>query len=76
MDCNKEYNRMQNADEALKELGTGMATSSKMIATELCAAVELNVKNEVNGPNIKAVIAAINIERRKGNDESETENAG
>ena len=55
----KKLIRKYEAMQALKELGTGMITSSKMNATELCAAVELIVKNEINGPNRKAVIAAI-----------------
>ena len=64
MGCKKQI-RQYEAVQALKELGTGMITSSKMVITELCAAVELNVKNEINGPNRKDVIAAILREEKE-----------
>ena len=57
--------RQYEAMYALKELDTDMITSSKMIATKLSADVELNVKNEVNGPNRKAVIATILREEKE-----------
>ena len=60
MDCSrntvgcKTLIRQYEAAQALKELDIGMITNSKMNATKLCAAIELNVKNEINGPNRKA----------------------
>ena len=61
----KKWIRHYEAVQALKELGTGLTASRKMKATELCAAVELNVKNEINGPNRKDVIAAILREEKE-----------
>ena len=61
----KKLNKQYEATQALKELGTGMITSSKMNTTKFCAAVELNVKNEINGPNRKAVIAAMLREEKE-----------
>ena len=61
----KKLIRQYEAVQALKELGTGLIASGKMKVTELCAAVELNVKNEINGPNRKAVIAAILREEKE-----------
>ena len=55
----KKLIRQYEGVQALKELVTGMVTTSKMIATALCAVVELNVKNEINGPNRKVIIATI-----------------
>ena len=68
MDCTvgcKKLIRQYETVQALKELGTGLITSSKMNVPGLCAAVELNVKNEINGPNRKAVIAAILKEEKE-----------
>jgi hypothetical protein len=50
--CKKPI-RQYEAVQALKELGTGLIASRKMKVTELCAAVELNAKNEINGLNIR-----------------------
>ena len=61
----KRLIRQYEAVQALKELGTGVIASRTMKVTELCAAVELNVKNEINGPNRKDVIAAILREEKE-----------